>query len=329
MWKKFLFSYFFPPVLDRIELNERMTELCIFIKPNRYLQYTENTTLFDLFFKLNDPNMLLNNRRLNIRYQVKMYYLCNNDSYQSINSSTASPYSSNNCATFEISTLIVDAPQTIKKMNNQLLRKGKYALVIEPKFFNSSKYCENINECPYLDGDRIHCGNCSKIVYFIDLASFKSDKVISNKPNDTDMTCLRNSNKYSKLSSFLALTVLDSFEGSLISYQNSSIFNTNEAYLVSSAMSISVSLDLAIDTQCNPINLHQILEIQAGQNDSSRWRNSIFIRIAYMIASAVTIFVIIFGVTWLLNYNLESFCKYHFVSVSRWNKFIIRNFYSL
>ena len=279
------------------------------MKPNRYLQYIENTTLYDLYFKLSDPNMLLNNRRLNMRYEVKIYYLCNNQSNTSTNSSLNMLNTNNNCSTFEINTLQVDSPKLIQKLNRQLLRKGKYSIEIKPVFVNGSKYCSHTDECPYFEDNRIQCETCSKLVYFIDFATFKPTRTVATKPSDSDMICLKNSKKYSKLNSFLALTVLDSFEGSLISYQNGSIFNTNEAYLVNLTMPISVSLDLTGDSLCNPINMYQIQEIEPYTIDIFRTRNNILVFIGYLIASSVGIFAIVFCVIWILNYNLALFCK--------------------
>jgi hypothetical protein len=256
--------------------------------------------------------MLLNNRRLNMRYEVKIYYLCNNDSRVSTNSSinTYTNHHNTKSSIFEINTLQVDTPKSILKLNRQLLKKGKYSIEIKPVFINGSKYCSKTDECPYFEDNQIYCETCSKLVYFIDFGTFKQTRTVAYKPTESDMMCLKNSKKYSKLSSFLSLTVLDSYEGSLISYQNGSIFNTDEAYLVNLTMPISVSLDLTSDSQCNTINMNQILEIEADTNDLFKNRSNILVFIGYIIACSVGIFALIFCVIQILNYNLESFCKY-------------------
>ena len=244
---------------------------------------------------------------------MNIYYLCNNKSLVSNGDNNSNILNYNNCSNVLINKLIIDNPQMITKINYRF-RIGKYSFELKP-LFNNAKYCLP-NECPYLEDDTIFCDTCRKIVYFVDLANYKMSKTNSliNKPSSSEMTCLKNSKKYSKISSFLAVTTLDSYEIATFNpYQNNSIFNTNEAYIVNDSVSLSVSMELTSDSMCNPIDIYRVTEIADPHFiNPYKTRNNILVCIGYVIVSIVGICFNICGFIWLLNCNLKHFCKFNF-----------------
>jgi hypothetical protein len=259
---------------------------------------------------------------LNLKYEVKIFYLCNNDSTISlvendIDSTTSVPFAintsnNNNCSIVEISKYIIDNPLTITKINHRF-RIGKYSIEIKP-IFNNSKYCP-ANECAYLEDDKVYCDSCSKIVYFLDLATYKeNERLLKKKPSDEDLICLKNTNKYSKLSSFITLTALDSYEGSLNLYENNTIFNLNEAFIVNTSVPITVSLELSSETMCNLFNPNRVTEnIDSNEINQSTKKWIIWYGV-YVVSFVVAAFVAISLCFGSISYIFHrKFCKYNLI----------------
>lgn len=293
--------------------------------------------MYHLNIKLNDFSNLLSSKELNLQYNLKVYYLCNNDSYTEFITTTESndnqTYDDNNekiinfenlfsrktqkalkqhqensnCSSVLLSEHHISNPFDIVTIKN--LHNGKYSIELIPNM-NESTYCKNTKDkCAYEEYGKIKCAPCKKIVYFFDPAYFKPNKKINkssfNNTNNKLFKCVQNSKKFINLESFYALTSYNSYNGSLILYQNQTIFNLNESFVVSLELPLSVSLDITYDSMCSSRNLFTIKSLDDLEEDVTLTKLPFPIAIIYVFISFICL--IIFA--WILYmYDGVSFC---------------------
>ena len=159
-----------------------------------------NSNFSNLNLRLNDKHHILKNKNLNTKFELNIYALCINDN---LNQSTVTNKN------LVVNAQLFEDSEILLKSSN--MYNGFYLIELKQNFDgqNESKYCPP-KKCPYLENDIIHCHECKKQVYFLNLKE------------NIEGLCLKNTN----------VSSINEVANSDFEFNQKAIFNLNETFLI-------------------------------------------------------------------------------------------------